>query len=150
MLTRSLSQRVLTLSLPKVNRRKRLEMRYFCVLTRRCGSRPRPEMKNPARRNSRRVALGPQQTTSPTGGRAARKKTPPPAWVYRPRGRVGRRIAQLSFAPIPGGGIAPRDGPRPCVGRKYCARANEYAVLLERCSTPCRHGAPAPGVLWYR
>src|SRR5712672_4326070 len=79
MLTRSLSQRVLTLSLPKVNRRKRLEMRYFCVLTRRCGSRPRPEMKNPARRNSRRVTLGPQQRRA-RGGRAARKKMPPPAW----------------------------------------------------------------------
>src|SRR5882672_6942463 len=42
MLTRRLSQRVLTLSLPKVNRRKRRKLRYFCVLTRRCASRARP------------------------------------------------------------------------------------------------------------
>src|ERR1700716_2533009 len=58
--TRRLSQRVLTLSLPKVNCRKRREMRYFCVLTRRCALMASSERKNWARRNSPRVALYPQ------------------------------------------------------------------------------------------
>src|SRR5712671_4473232 len=116
MLTRRLSQRVLTLSLPKVNRRKRRQMRYFCVLTRRCASRPSSERKNWPRRNSRRVALQPQKRRldDRVAGRPVRGWRRPTAQekprtdaARRPRGLVGRRIAQLSFAPSREGAFRP-------------------------------------------
>src|SRR5712671_1117117 len=105
MLTRRLSQRVLTLSLPKVNRRKRRQMRYFCVLTRRCASRPSSERKNWARRNSRREWLYSHRKGGSTtrvaavrfvdgGGQCARKVN---GRCGAPTARVGRAANRTTF-----------------------------------------------------
>jgi len=98
--TRRLSQRVLTLSLPKVNRRKRPEMRYFCVLARRCGWRARLGRRNWTRRNSRTVTLQPQ-----TGRSTTRRQgpDPPPGW----RWPVRKKKSAQTAAPI--ARLAPSD-----------------------------------------